>query len=326
MNVLGAAREVLDIEMAALKRMRERLGDELDEAVALILRCRGKVIVTGMGKSGAVGRKIAGTLASTGTPSLFLHPGEGVHGDLGVLSGDDLLLALSHSGETEELCAILPTVKRLGVPIIAMCGRPDSSLGQAANVVLDTSVEREACPLGLAPTASTTCMIALGDALAICAMRLRKFTREDYALFHPGGTLGRRLLLTAADVMRSGDLLAVVNECTAVRDVLFAITKANAGAACVVSGDGKLVGIITDGDVRRLLLKGDHVLSLPAAVAMTREPATMHVDQLAAEALRIMDLRAQSRGTKIGEIPVLDDDGRPVGMVMLKDLIRAGIV
>ena len=326
MSILEDARNVLDIEIDALSKLRNRLDESFARAVELILNCRGKVVVTGMGKSGAVGRKIAGTLSSTGTPSLFLHPGEGIHGDLGVLSPSDILLALSYSGETDELSAILPTVKRLGVPIVAFCGRRDSSLAQAADVVLDTSVEREACPLGLAPTASTTCMLALGDALALCAMKLRRFTKEDYALFHPAGTLGRKLLLRVDDIMRTGDQLAVVRIDTKIRDVLFAITKANAGAACVVDDADRLVGIITDGDIRRLLLKGNHVLDDLAGDVMTRDPAVMRLGQLAAEALHVMEERAASRGVRIGEIPILDDANRPVGVLNLKDLVRAGIM
>ncbi|MGQ9524929.1 MAG: KpsF/GutQ family sugar-phosphate isomerase [Armatimonadota bacterium] len=326
MSVLEDARCVFDIEIEALRKLRDRLDESFDRAVQVILNCRGKVVVTGMGKSGAVGRKIAGTLSSTGTPSLFLHPGEGVHGDLGVLGPSDVLIALSYSGETDELSAILPTVKRIGVPIVAFCGRPDSSLAQAADVVLDTSVEREACPLGLAPTASTTCMLALGDALAVCVMKLRRFTREDYALFHPAGTLGRKLLLKVDDIMRTGDQLAVVDADTPIRDVLFAITKANAGAACVVDADRRLVGIITDGDIRRLFLRGNHVLDELVGNVMTRDPAVMSLGQLAAEAVRVMEERAVTKGARIGEIPVLDSDGRPVGMLNLKDLVRAGIV
>jgi arabinose-5-phosphate isomerase len=326
MSILDDAKAFLQTEIESLERMRSRLDERFEKAVEMVLNCRGKVIVTGMGKSGAVGRKIAGTLSSTGTPAVFLHPGEGVHGDLGVISRSDLLLALSNSGETEELAAILPTVKRLGVPIIAFCGRENSTLGAAADVVLDTSVEREACPMNLAPTASTTCMMALGDALALCVMKLRRFTREDYALFHPAGALGRRLLLRVDDIMRTGDQLAVVSKGTLLRDVLFAITKANAGAACVVGEDGRLAGIVTDGDIRRQLLKDEGALGKPVEQAMTPDPATMRLGQLAAEAVYVMELRTQARGTKIGEIPVLDEQNRPVGMVNLKDLVRAGII
>ncbi len=325
MDLLAFAREVFEWEIAALQNLKNRLDNSFQKAVELIQRCPGKVIVTGMGKSGAVGRKIAGTLSSTGTPALFLHPSEGLHGDLGVISKEDLLLALSQSGETQELIDILPAVKRLGVPIIAMTAGKTSTLAQYADVVLDTSVEREACPLNLAPTSSTTCMLVLGDALALTLMKASHFTEEDYARFHPGGTLGRRLILKAKDVMRTGDLLAVVSEETPVKEVLFAITRANAGAACVVDSNGVMVGLITDGDLRRAFLRGDHVLYTPAREVMTQNPVTMGPDQLAAEALRIIEEKAAQTGKKIGEIPVLDEERRPIGMVMLKDLIRAGL-
>lgn len=326
MSHSGFAKEVLAIEIDALGAMSERLGEEFDAAVERILRCKGKTVVTGMGKSGAVGRKLAGTLSSTGTPALFLHPGEGIHGDLGVLSPEDLLVALSQSGETEELTAILPSIHRLGVTIIAFTAGTHSTLARYADHVLDTSVRQEACPLNLAPTASTTCMLALGDALALAVMHARRFTREDYARFHPGGTLGRRLLLRTSDVMRSGDQLALARCDSTVREVLVAVTHASAGAACIVDDTGRLRGIITDGDLRRAFLRGDQVLSECAESIMTRDPITIRPDTLAADGLRLMELKTEEGGKKIGEIPVVDERGCPVGILMLKDLIRAGIV
>ncbi|HEY3280984.1 MAG TPA: KpsF/GutQ family sugar-phosphate isomerase [Armatimonadota bacterium] len=318
--------EVLSIEVEALKTVAERLGGGFENAVEMVLRCQGKVVVTGMGKSGAVGRKIAGTLSSTGTPALFLHPSEGIHGDLGVLAPEDLLIALSQSGETDELTAILPSIHRLGVPIIAFTSGSQSTLARYANAVVDTTVKQEACPLNLAPTASTTCMIALGDALALTVMHARRFTREDYARFHPGGSLGRRLLLRTADVMRSGDQLALATRTASVKDVLIAITRASAGAACVVDEAGMLCGLITDGDLRRAFLRGDQVLSETAESVMTHNPVTIGPDALAADGLQLMEAKAASSGAKIGEIPVIDDFGKPVGILMLKDLVRAGIV
>jgi arabinose-5-phosphate isomerase len=322
-----SGRETLRIEADALLRLAERLNAHFERAVRLMLACKGRVVVTGVGKSGAIARKIAGTLASTGTPALFLHPSEGVHGDLGMVVMGDLLLALSYSGVSDEILAILPAMKRLSVPVIAMTGRLDSPLARYAEVALDVSVEREACPLGLAPTASSTAMLALGDALAVAVMGLRRFSAEDYALLHPAGSLGRRLLLTAGDVMRTNEFCAGVREDAPLVDVLFAITAANAGAANVLDGEGRLAGIITDGDIRRWLLKDERFLTRRAAEVMTRTPRTCHPDQLAAECLGIMQQGVNQQAKRgIGEMPVVDDDRHPLGMLNLKDLLQAGIV
>jgi arabinose-5-phosphate isomerase len=321
-DTVSSAREILVQEAQALVTMADRLGEEFRQAVELLLNCDGRVVTTGMGKSGAVARKIAGTLASTGTPSLFLHPAEGVHGDLGMVAMGDVLLALSNSGDTEELNAILPAIARINVPIIALTGRPNSPLGRAAAVVLNTGVAREVCPFNLAPTSSTTAQIAMGDALAIVTMRCRKFTSEDYARLHPRGALGRRLLLTVGDVMRTGDAMATATGDTRLRDVLFAITQAHAGAAAIVDADGTLQGLITDGDIRRTLLEDEKALRKPCREHMTPCPRTAHPDRLAVETLQTM----QETGKGIGEMPVVDDDGRLLGMIMLKDLLRAGIV
>ena len=318
--MLERAREVLEVEAGAVLSLIDRLDDRFTSAVQLIVGCKGRIVVTGMGKSGAVARKMAGTLASTGSPALFLHPAEGVHGDLGMVTSQDVVIALSNSGETDELTAILPVLKRIGARLISLVGRLDSSLARASDVVLDVSVEKEACPLGLSPTASTTAMLALGDALALAAMEARKFTAEDYAVLHPSGTLGRRLTLTVRDVMRSDDRMAIVSENDLVRDVLFAITKAGAGAAAVTDEDGKLTGIITDGDVRRHMLADEGCLSRKAAEVMTRNPRVIAPDHFATEGMRVLEM------FKIGELPVLDEEQRPVGMLMMKDLFRAGIV
>ena len=318
--MLDRAKEVLTIEAEAILAVRDRLDESFISAVELIVSCEGRIVVTGMGKSGSIARKIAGTLSSTGSPALFLHPAEGVHGDLGMVTSKDVVIALSNSGETEELIAILPVLKRIGTKLISLVGRKDSTLAKASDVVLDVSVEREACPLGLAPTASTTAMLALGDALALAAMESRKFTQQDYAMFHPGGTLGRRLTLRVRDVMRTDDRLAVVHQDDIVHDVLFAITKAGAGAAAVVDDDGKLVGIITDGDVRRHMLMDERSLHKRARDIMTRNPKVIGPDQLAAEGIGILE------ALKIGELPVVDENGKPIGMLMMKDLFRAGIV
>lgn len=318
--MLDRAKEVLTTEAEAILAVRDRLDDSFAAAVRLIVNCEGRVVATGMGKSGSIARKIAGTLASTGSPALFLHPAESVHGDLGMVTSKDVVIALSNSGETEELIAILPVLKRIGTKLISLVGRVESTLAKASDVVLDVSVEREACPLGLAPTASTTAMLALGDALALAAMEVREFTKQDYAMFHPGGALGRRLTLRVRDVMRTDDRMALVHQDDLVRDVLFAITRAGAGAAVVTDDDGKLVGIITDGDVRRHLLKDEQSLNKRAREIMTANPRVIGPDQLAAEGLGVLE------ALKIGELPVLDNDRRPIGVLMMKDLFRAGIL
>jgi len=319
-SLLEQAKEVLEIEAGAIFGLKRRLDAQFLRAVQLILDCRGRIVITGIGKSGHIGRKFAATFASTGTPALFLHPAEGVHGDLGAVVEGDVLIALSYGGDTEELSAILPAIKRLGVPVIALCGRPDSELGQRAEALLDISVEREACPLNLAPTASTTAMLAMGDALAVVVMQARRFTKEDFQRLHPAGRLGRRMLLCAGDLMRTGDALATVNEETPMQEVLFAITSAHAGSASVVDEQGRLVGIITDGDIRRHLLANPKGLESPAREAMTKNPKTSTPAQLATEALLVMEKN------QIGEMPVLDEQGRPIGVLNLKDLLRAGIV
>ena len=320
-KALARARATLKNEGEAVLALCDRLDSAFSDAVALILDCRGRLVVTGMGKSGAVGRKIAGTFSSTGTPALFLHPAEGIHGDIGAVTGQDVVLALSNSGESQEIVDILPAIARLGAKMIAMCGRLESTLTSYAQVILDVSVDSEACPLNLAPTTSTTVMLAMGDALALAVMEARHFTHEDYALFHPGGALGRKLLTRVSDVMRTGSAVAIVGQDVTVRDVIFAITKAGAGAACIVDEDGKLAGIITDGDVRRALLSDDGALGKLANEVMVVGPRTISPDRLATEGLKAMEAPPR----QIGEMPVVVD-GKPVGMLMLKDLVAAGIV
>jgi arabinose-5-phosphate isomerase len=312
--------EVLKIEGEAVLGLREKINEAIYEAVEEILFCKGKVVITGIGKSGAVGRKIASTFASTGTPSVFLHPAEAMHGELGLLSSDDIVVLISYNGETEELINIIPFFKRLGIKLIALTGNPDSSIAKASDIVIDVSVEREACPFGIAPTSSATATMAMGDALAIAVMSLRKVTRDDLARLHPGGTIGRRLLLKVEDVMRTGKRHAVVGKDTLVRDVLFTITKARGGAASVVDEDNKLVGIITDGDIRRHLLLDEKVLNKPAKEIMTETPITIQKGKLAAEALRLMQER------NIDDLPVVDEEGRVLGMIDIVDLVKVGIV
>ncbi|MCS7252851.1 MAG: KpsF/GutQ family sugar-phosphate isomerase [Armatimonadota bacterium] len=319
-DVIELVRDVMRTEAEAILEATKRVGDEFVKAINMILNCRGKVVVTGVGKSGAIARKIAATLCSTGTPSLFLHPAEGVHGDIGAVTSDDLLIAISYSGESDELRLLLPALKRIGVPIIAMTGNRLSLLARHADVVIDISVEREACPLNLAPTASTTLSLAIGDALALATMKLKRFTKEDFARFHPGGALGRRLLLRVRDLMRTGDRLAKVKYDQPAIMAYVVITKARAGACVVVDDDGKLLGIVTDGDMRRAVLKDIDALNEPITKVMTSNPKTISPEALATEALRLMQLHS------IDDLPVVDDDGRPIGMLDVQDLLSAGIV
>ncbi len=327
-SYLEHARSYLIQEADSIREMADRLGESFDRAVNILNATEGKVIVTGMGKAGAVGRKIAATLSSTGTPSVFLHPAEAVHGDIGVLGSQDAVLALSNSGETEEILRILPAFARVGAPLIALTGAVGSTLAQRSDVVLNTSAV-EACPHNLAPTSTTTCMLALGDALALCVMEARGFTPEDYAVLHPAGSLGRRLLLRVADVMRTGEAVAVVSQDTKVLNAMFAITRANAGAACVVDDEGRLCGLITDGDIRRRILSDESALQRQVSEVMSPRPLTIGPDELAAEGLHLFDTRTTTvdgKPRRVGDMPVVDDEGRPIGMLMLKDLLQTGIV
>lgn len=317
------ARRVLTEESDALRDLANRLDAGFDAACEIVRQCAGKIVITGMGKSGAVGNKIAGTFASTGTPAFFLHPGEALHGDLGMVTGNDVVLALSYSGETDELLAILPPIKRRATALIALTGNPRSTLAEAADAVLNVHVEKEACPLNLAPTTSTTAMIAMGDALAVAVMEARGFREEDYAQLHPAGSLGRRLLMRVRDVMRTGENVAVLDERATIGDVVLALPRAHQRAALVVADDGTLAGLITSGDLRRALERfGDDSLRQPAATVMTRKPLTIEPDALAAEGLKAF----QDFPADIGEIPVVNDERRPLGMLMLKDLLKTGIV
>ncbi|MBO5245255.1 MAG: KpsF/GutQ family sugar-phosphate isomerase [Selenomonadales bacterium] len=321
--MIEQAKQVLKTESEAILALLPRIDAHFVDAVRMILDCRGRVVVTGMGKSGIIGKKIAATLASTGTPSFFLHPAEGIHGDLGMVTADDVILALSNSGETGEVLNILPSIKRIGAKIIALCGVANSTLVKNAEVFLDASVEREACPLGLAPTASTTAALAMGDALAVALLSERNFTPSDFALFHPGGSLGRKLLLTVEKVMHAGDDNLKVTEDQTVKTALFTMTAKGLGAASVVSQDGHLLGIITDGDIRRGLAKGHEFLDYPVSRIMTRTPKTITADKLAAQALHIME---KNDPRPITVLPVVDDNFRAIGILHLTDLLRQGVV
>jgi len=319
--LIASAIQVLEREAEAVRSLAGRIDASFVEACELILAYHGRVVVTGMGKAGAIARKAAATFASTGTPSLFLHPAEGMHGDLGMVTARDVVIVLSYSGESNEILGVLPGLKRLAAKIIAVTGRPGSTLGQAADAVLDIAVSQEACPLNLAPTSSTTAMLALLDALAVALMKTRRFTEEDFALYHPAGALGRRLLLRVGDLMRTGDLLALTAPTATVKEALFAITRAQAGCVFVVGDDGRFQGLLSDGDIRRLLLADEAHLRSPVAGVMNRTPRSTTADRLVTEALAVME-----QHPPIAEMPILDPDHRPVGVLNLKDIVRAGIV
>ncbi len=317
-SVLDSARRVLDIEEKSLSAVGSRLGEEFVKAIQILSSCEGRVVFAGMGKSGLVCRKIAATFASTGTPALFVHPAEGGHGDLGMLMRGDLLVAVTYSGETEEIVRLLPAVKRLGIPIICMTGVKESRMAKRADAVIDISVKEEACPLGLAPTASTTVTMALGDALAVALLELRGFTEADFALFHPGGALGRKLKIVM-DIMHTGDDIPVVTDNTKMKEALFEITSKKLGFTTVVDGKSNLVGMITDGDLRRLMEKEEDVFSLLAGQVMMKDPRRIEENALAARALQVMEQ------FEITSLVVVDGNGRTVGVIHLHDILKAGI-
>lgn len=314
------AKQVLKIEADSVRDLIKRIDDNFVKATELITNCKGRIVVTGMGKAGIIGQKISSTMSSLGTPSLWVHCAEAIHGDLGRITKDDVVVALSNSGETEEVTKLLPLIKRIGSGLIAITGNKKSTLAKYADVVLDVAVKKEACSLGLAPTSSTTCMLAMGDALAVAVVDKKSFNHEDFAFRHPGGSLGKKLLLRVEDIMRKGRENPVVSETKLVKDVLLAITRARAGAASVVNKNKKLVGIFTDGDLRRHLDREPNLVNLEVKYVMTKNPTVIFSDCLAAEALKIMNDK------KIDELPVVDKNGRPVGMLDVQDLIKAGFI
>lgn len=318
--LLRRARAVLEIESDAVRVLVERLGAEFVHACTLLRACQGRVVVMGMGKSGHVGNKIAATLASTGTAAFFVHPAEASHGDIGMMTAQDVVIAISNSGETAELLTLLPTIKRLGVSLIAMTGKPASNLGRAADVVLDVSVPEEACPLNLAPTASTTATLAMGDALALAVLEARGFTEEDFARSHPGGTLGRRLLLHVADVMRTGEHLPRVAPDATLRDGLLEMTAKGLGMTTIVDDQDHVLGVFTDGDLRRALDKGIDVHLVTMREVMTSKPRAAQPQMLAAEAVHLME------SARITALPVIDGSHRLVGALNVHDLFRAGVM
>ena len=319
-ELLALAANVLDIEARAVDALKARLDDSFVAACELCLATPGRVVVTGMGKSGHVSNKIAATLASTGTPAFFMHPAEASHGDLGMITSQDLLLAISYSGETAEVVTILPMVKRMGAKLVSMTGNPKSTMAQAADVHLDISVEEEACPLKLAPTASTTATLAMGDALAVALLEKRGFTAEDFARSHPSGSLGKRLLLRVSDVMRSGDRVPAVNAGVTLRDALLEMTDKGLGMTAIVDDQNKILGVYTDGDLRRTLDAGSDIRTTTIREVMHANCKTTSADVLAAEALHLLE------ENKITSLLVADDDGKLVGALNIHDLFREGLM
>ncbi|MFZ5604259.1 MAG: KpsF/GutQ family sugar-phosphate isomerase [Pseudomonadota bacterium] len=319
-DFIRSGQRVVDIEAAATQALHARIDATFARACQIILACKGRVIVTGMGKSGHIGTKIAATLASTGTPAFFVHPGEASHGDLGMITGTDVVIAISNSGKTEEIVTIVPLIKRKGAPLISMTGVPTSPLATQADVNLDVAVKEEACPLGLAPTASTTATLVMGDALAVALLEARGFTSDDFALSHPGGSLGRRLLLLVENIMRTGNDIPLVRDDTTVSHALLEMSSKGLGMTGVIDHSGKLSGIFTDGDLRRALDHGTDLKNTPIRDVMTRNPKTVQAHVLAVEALNLMDQK------KITALMVLDRDGKPAGALNMHDLLRAGVV
>jgi len=319
-RALALARATLDIEARALDALKERQGEGFVAALAAILACRGRVVVMGMGKSGHVGRKVAATLASTGTPAFFVHPGEASHGDLGMVTAGDVVLAISNSGESEEIAAIVPAIKRLGARLIAMTGHVESSLGRHADIVISSAVDQEACPLNLAPTASTTAQMALGDALAVALLDARGFREEDFARSHPGGSLGRKLLMHVVDLMRSGDAVPRVDAATVMSEMLHEMTTKGLGFTAVCDADGRIAGIFTDGDLRRLIETGADLRAMRAGDVMSAAPKLVRDDALAVEAAELMERH------RVTGLLVVDGNGRLVGAINSNDLMRAKVI
>lgn len=318
-NINDLAREVLTIEANSILKLKENINQNFEKAIDLLYACKGRVIVTGMGKSGIIGKKIAATLSSTGTPSYFLHPAESTHGDSGIITRDDIIIAISNSGETQELLNLLPLIKRFGVPMIALTGGKNSTLARVCEVYLDISVEKEACPLNKAPTASTTATLAMGDALAVCLLEKRGFSEEDFLVFHPSGALGKGFLYTISELMISGDKLPLAFEDDKFTDVIEIISQKKLGMAILTDRNGIMTGVLTDGDIRRTLIKYPQVQNLKAKDVMTVNPKTISPDELAAKALHLMEKYS------ITALAISDKNKKPVGVVHIHDLLKAGV-
>ncbi len=318
--MLDKAKEVIKIEAQALTQFARRLDDNFIQAVDLIARCRGRVIISGMGKAGLVGNKIAATLSSTGTPSISMHSADAVHGDLGQVTRKDILILISNSGETDETKRLIPLIKKIGSKIIAMTGNPQSNLAKHSDMVLNVSVKKEGCPLGLAPMASTTTMLACGDALAACLIERKGFQQKDFAFYHPAGSLGRKLHMRVEDIMRKDDDFPRVTADTTVKNVLLAITRSRCGSACVLDSRGRFIGIFTDGDLRRHIESDPDLLNREVKKVMTRKPITINKDKLAVEALELLNRR------QIDEIPVVNGQNQLVGLLDIQDLLKVGLL
>jgi arabinose-5-phosphate isomerase len=314
------AKEVIRKEAEAVLDLEKKIDEQFVKAVELILKCKGRVIVTGMGKSGIIGKKIAATLTSTGTAAFFLHPAEAIHGDLGMVRKNDVVIAITKSGDTDELYQLFPVFKRLAVPIITLTGNPRSPVAEKSDVVIDVSVDEEACPYNLIPTSSTTATLVMGDALAIALLEERHFSSEDFALLHPGGPLGRKLLLKVSDIMHTGDQIPMVSEETNMKEVILEMTSKRLGTTTVVNEKGELVGIFTDGDLRRLVERTDEIFNLRAKQSMTKNPKTISADELAAKALNMME------SYSITSLIITNGKKEPVGIVHLHDILKAGVV
>ncbi len=321
MDILSEAEQVLKIEMESIGDLIKKLDENFVKAIELMLRCNGRIIVMGVGKSGLIGRKISSTLASTGTPSFFVHPGEGMHGDLGIITLNDVVILISNSGETDEILKVVPTLKKMGVKIIALTGNLTSTLTNHAEVVLDVGVKKEACPLEIVPTASTTTTLAMGDALASVLLKKKGFNEKDFAFLHPGGSLGKKLLLKVDDVMHSGDANAVISEEVSMKEAIVEMTSKGLGATSVVDKGGKIVGIITDGDLRRAIEKHNNLLEKQVREIMIENPIKIESGKLAAEAIHIME----ERPSQIMVLPVINSKGEPIGIVRIHDLVKAGV-
>ena len=319
MTIQNLAKEVLDIEANSILRLKNSINDNFDKAIDILYACKGRVIVTGMGKSGLIGKKIAATLSSTGTPSYFLHPAESTHGDSGIITRDDVIIAISNSGETKELLNLLPLIKRFGVPMIALTGGINSTLSRTSEVFLDISVEKEACPLNKAPTASTTATLAMGDALAVCLLEKRGFSEEDFLVFHPSGTLGKGFLYSVSELMIKDDRLPLAFEDDNFTEVIELISQKKLGLAIITDKNGLMTGVLTDGDIRRSLIKYHNITDLKVKDAMTANPKTISPSELAAKALHLMEKYS------ITALAIADENKKPVGVLHIHDLLKAGV-
>jgi arabinose-5-phosphate isomerase len=317
---ISSAKKVLMNESKAIAKLAKKINKDFSKAVDLIAKSKGRIIVTGMGKPGFIAQKVSATMSSTGTPSLFLHPAEALHGDLGRVTREDVIIAFSNSGETEEVIRLIPILKKIGAKLISVTGNKKSTLAKNSNYVIDSFVDNEACPMGLAPTTSTTAMLALGDAISVALIEKKNFQPKDFALYHPGGSLGKRLLLRVQDIMRPKAKTPIVKQTAKVKSVLLKITKMRAGSASVVDDKGKLVGIFTDGDLRRHFETGEELLNKKVSEVMTKAPITIKADNLAAEAFDIL------RAKHIDEIPVVDGKNKPIGILDVQDILEAGLV